>query len=106
MKIEFVGGGPADGAKKLHPEKKLPPDGWEVTFNKHSYTFDSEALKFRYRGRWRNITIRNSLLTYRTFGEAARQLCQLQFSGAISAKECLDFQALVKMELGGCREAN
>ncbi len=93
-RIEFVGGGPIDGSKQWF--KPVPQDGFEITMNAHSYTFDFAAFRFIYRGRWRNLTIGNSLLTYRTFGEALRQLGQLQTVGAISPTESLEYQAQIK----------
>jgi len=103
--IDFVGGGPLDGAERRYHE--LPPEGEEVLVTRrrcdqprsHSYTFDAEEWKFRYRGQWRSLSLGKSSLRYRTFGEALRQLGQLQFSGAISAAECLEYQARIKEEL-------
>jgi len=95
--IEFTDGGPLDGEEQVF--SSLPENNEETTFNRYSYTFDAEEWKFRYKGRWRNLTIGNSLLTYRTFGEALRQLGQLQAVGAISAAESLEYQAKVKEEL-------
>jgi len=94
--VEFAGG-PLDGLEQIF--EFLPEHGWEVTSNAHSYTFDVEGWIFRYCGLWRGITIGNSLLRYRTFGEAVRQLRQLQTVGAISLTECLEYQAKVKEEL-------
>lgn len=96
--VAFVGG-PVDGTVRFFKSDQLPVDGWEVTINAHSYTLDRTELRFRYRGRWQNITIGNSLLTYRTFGEALRQLGQLQAVGAISATESLEYQAQIKKGL-------
>jgi len=98
-RTKFVDGGPLDGTVRFFMDHSLPADGWEITVNAHSYTFDAAELKFRYRGRWQNITIGNSLLTYRTFGEALRQLCQLQAVGAISQVESLEYQAQIKKGL-------
>jgi len=95
--IEFIGGGPLDG--DVMRFDVLPRDDWEITSNAHSYTFNAAEERFEYQQRWRNITIGNSLLTYRTFGEALRQLGQLQVVGAISAAESLDYQALIKKGL-------
>ena len=103
--IDFTGGGPVDGAARTYT--RLPPDGEEILVTRrrceqarsHSYTFDAEEWKFRYRGQWRSMSLGKSSLRYRTFGEALRQLGQLQFSGAISAAESLEYQARIKSEL-------
>lgn len=95
--VEFTGGGPLDGKEVKFD--LLPRDGWEITNNDHSYVFSASELAFLYCGRWRSFTIGNSLLTYRTFGEALRQLGQLQTVGAISAAESLEYQAEIKEEL-------
>ena len=91
--IEFIGG-PMDGVQEQFAE--LPADGTEICRNCHSYTFNFTEWQFDYRGRWRHIEIGPSLLTYRTFAEALRQLGQLQFVGAITAAESLEFQARIK----------
>ncbi len=103
--IDFTGGGPLDGASRTY--HRLPPEGEEILITRrrseqprsHSYTFDAEEWKFRYRGQWRSLSLGKSSLRYRTFCEALRQLGQLQFSGAISAAESLEYQARIKEEL-------
>lgn len=94
--IEFIGG-PLDGETQL--SSVLPKDGSEFLYATHSYTFNFTEWQYDYRGRWRHIEIGNSLVTYRTFAEAVRQLGQLQFTGVISASESLDYQARIKGEL-------
>ena len=94
--IEFIGG-PLDG--DTHQCSVLPQDGSELLYATHSYIFNFDEWQFDYRGRWRHIEIGNSLLTYRTYGEALRQLGQLQFTGAITAAESLEYQARIKGEL-------
>jgi hypothetical protein len=94
--IEFIGG-PLDGDEQLFA--KLPAHDYEIVHESHSYCFDFHEGRFTYRGRWRHLDLGRSLLTYRTFGEALRQLGQLQTVGAISAKESLAFQARIKVEL-------
>lgn len=96
-RIQFIGGGPLDG--KRHFMADLPADGWEVTINCHSYTFNATEKRFEYRGRWRHIDLGKSLLVYRTLDEAIRQLGQLRCDGAITPAEYLKYQAQVKREL-------
>ena len=93
-RIEFGNGGPLDGYSRLF--FALPAHGDELTHEGHSYCFDVHQWMFTYRGRWRNITLGTSLLTYRTLDEALRQLDQLQLAGAITADKSLEIQARIK----------
>jgi len=95
--IEFTGGGPLDGRDQVF--QLLPTNGDEITFNAHSYTFDISEWKFRYQGRWRQISMGYSWLSYRTYEEASRQLSQLRAVGAISSTERLQYQAQVINDL-------